>query len=142
MKAIASVILGVLLLLLLVGCVPAGVGMGGLPVTPTTWTAILAFVAPLIIVGIQQLGFTKVVNSLLALGITIGIAVLDAWYFGRLNSGDLPGTVLTILSGAYITYMAVWKPLGVIDWWAEKTTLKRFSMERQRLGIKPRGLPW
>lgn len=141
MKKFLPVLL--ILLLVLVGCGPTVVsGSGGALQQQATWTDILTLFVPLIAVGIMQLGWTVKVNSLIALAVTIGVAVLDAWYFGYLTDmTNLVNTVFNVLTIALVTYKTIWAPLGVIDWWAEKTTLKRFSPVAYAIG-PIRGLPW
>jgi hypothetical protein len=88
----------------------------------------------------MQLGWTKQANSFVALVITVAVAVLDAYYFGQLdNTDNLVQTVFSVLVAAITTYKTIWEPLGVIDWWAKKTTLRRFKFTGFGEGY---GLPW
>jgi hypothetical protein len=139
-KFLSILIVLSILALFIVGCqARAGPG-GGMVLQQATWTMILGLFVPIIVVGIMQLGWTKQANSLIALVITVGFAVLDAWYFGQLSDTDnLVQTVFNILITAITTYTTIWKPLGVIDWWAEKTTLRRFKFTVLGEGY---GLPW
>jgi hypothetical protein len=101
---------------------------------------ILGLLVPIIAVGIMQLGWTKQANSFVALVITVAVAVLDAYYFGQLdNTDNLVQTVFSVLVAAITTYKTIWEPLGVIDWWAKKTTLRRFKFTGFGEGY---GLPW
>ena len=137
-------ILTVLLVLavLLIGCAGAPGGMT-VPRQQATWTAILGLAVPLIAVAVMQLGWTKKANSLIALVITVGVAFLDAWYFGQLDNPDnLVQTVFDVLAMAIITYKTIWEPLGIIDWWADKTTLGRYKVPTVGYAVEPRGLPW
>lgn len=133
----------ILLLILLIAM--AGCQAGGLATVPrqqATWTAILSLLVPLIAVGIMQMGWSKKVNSLIALAVTVGFAFLDSWYFGMLTSDNLVQVVFEVLTGAIVTYKAIWEPLGVIDWWADKTTLRRFKASANLYELTDCGLPW
>ena len=128
------------LLVVLVGC--SGGGMAVMPKQQATWTGILALLVPLIAVGIMQLGWSKKANSLIALAVTVAFAFLDAWYFGTLTPDNLVQAVFEILTGALVTYKTIWGPLGVIDWWAQKTTFQRFKVPHRMAAPGSIGLPW
>lgn len=137
-------ILLLVLIITLVGCEasPAG-GPATIPRQQATWTAILSLLVPLISVGIMQLGWSKKLNSLIALAVTVAVAFLDAYYFGMLTPDNLVQVVFEVLTGAIVTYKAIWEPLGIIDWWADKTTLRRFRVYEPALGKHADlGLPW
>lgn len=135
-------ILLLVLLITLAGCQPAGTV--AMPRQQATWTGILALLVPLIAVGIMQLGWSRKLNSLIALLVTVGVAFLDAWYFGMLTNMDaLVQVVFDTLTMAIVTYKAIWEPLGVIDWWAEATTFDRFKLPGPHTAdFFDAGLPW
>lgn len=141
-KFLAILVVLSILALLIAGCQARAAPGGGMVLQQATWTMILGLFVPLIAVGIMQLGWTKQANSFIALVITVGFAILDAWYFGQLdNTDNLVQTVFNVLVAAITTYKTIWEPLGIIDWWAEKTTIRRMTFIGDAKD-SPYGLPW
>ena len=89
------------------------------------WTAILVFIAPIIIAVLKQSGFTKSQNSVIALAICLGIGILDAFYLGIEDPTAIAKTVLTIMTEAFAVYKMVFQPFGFDEWLTEKTSLKK-----------------
>ena len=89
------------------------------------WTAVLGLLAPLLIAALKQSGFTKVQNSLIALGVCLAVGVADAWYFGTMDLADVAKTVFTVISTAFVTYKMVFQAFGFDAWLTKATSVKK-----------------
>lgn len=126
---LAIVIVG-LLLLLTVGWVRPGVtlmlGPFAAPaVEEATWMKLLTLLVPLVAAVLQQTGFSKRMNSLIALGVTLLVAVADTIYFKTFDPNNLVQTVFETITAAFIAYKMLWQPLGFYDWLQTKTSIKK-----------------
>lgn len=120
------VVILVIAIISLAGCRP-GTALAP-PTEPATWTSILGLLVPLIAAVLQQSGWSKKANSLIALGLCLIAAVVDAWYFGQLDNVDnLANVVKETLIAAFLSYKMLWQPLGFTDWFKHKTTFRRFK---------------
>lgn len=89
------------------------------------WTVLVGFIAPLIIAVLQQSGYTKKQNSLIALAVCLVAGIADAFYFGTVDPLDVAKTVLVVVRDAFVAYKMFFQPFGLYDWLAEQTSFKK-----------------
>ena len=89
------------------------------------WTAVLVLIAPIIIAVMKQESFTKKQNSVIALGVCLGVGILDAFYLGIEDPTAIAKTVLTIMTEAFATYKMIFQPFGFDDWLVSRTSIKK-----------------
>jgi len=122
MKKLITLMLVILLVTMVAGCAAQSAGSMS-PEEQTTWTLILALIAPFLIATLKQSGLSKQQNSLIALGLCLGVGVADAFYFGQTDPTNVAHTVFTVISGAFASYKMIFQPFGFDDWWTERTSL-------------------
>lgn len=122
MKKLITLMLIVLLVTMVAGCTvqPAN------PMSPeeqTTWTLVLALIAPFLIATLKQSGLSKKHNSLIALGLCLTVGIADAFYFGLTDPTNVVQTIFIVISGAFASYKMIFQPFGFDDWWTERTSI-------------------
>lgn len=136
MKKLFAVLLIVVLLLVVAGCGPLGVGVP-YEGEVETWSSILPLLVPFLIMLFQQTGFSKKVNGFIALGLCVIAVIADGIFFWGLgnitdwlnNMGTVVAIVKKMLVEIFVVYELM-KKVGLADWVTAATTLRQFKLPR------------
>lgn len=77
------------------------------------WAGIVGFLTPLVIQTITKSHASRQVQSLIAFGFSLVVAVPTAYFAASLNVHDYVQSALIVFTLAMVTYEHLWKPVGV-----------------------------